>query len=83
LIGLALSLAFMPVILASGSLESVGDQTGRRLIPIRVQAAQVLGLLAGTETAFLRGPAAITALSPLWAATVGAAVIWLVAVLMP
>lgn len=69
---LVTSLAFLPVIRASRSLTSVGDRTGERLIPVRVQAAQALVLLTGLETALLRGPGAIVALAPLWAAVLGA-----------
>ncbi len=83
LIALALSLLFLPVLLAARSLQSVGDQTGEPLIPVRVQAAQVLALLAGVQAAFLGGPASLTALSPLWAAALGATISWLHTTLRP
>jgi uncharacterized membrane protein YjjP (DUF1212 family) len=77
LIAVALSLLFLPVLLAARSVESVGDQTGAPLSPIRVRTAQALALLVGIETAFLGGTAALTGLAPLWAATLGASVTWL------
>jgi hypothetical protein len=83
LIALALSLLFLPMLLSARSVESVGDQTGEPLTPIRVQAAQALALLAGVGCAFLRGPTAIAALAPLWAAVLGAAITWLYNALMP
>jgi hypothetical protein len=79
LIALALSLLFLPVLLAARTVESVCDQTGEPLSPARVQTAQALALLAGVEVAVLGGPAAVTALAPLWAATLGASIIWLYA----
>ncbi len=81
LVALALSLIFLPVVLASRSIESVGDHTGQALIPVRVQAAQVLALLIGIETALLSGPSAIPQLTPLWAATLGATLTWLCTIL--
>jgi hypothetical protein len=82
LIALALSCCFSPVILSARCVESVGDQTGETLTAVRVQAAQALALLAGVETAFVDGTTAIVTLSPLWAATLGAAITWLYAALM-
>lgn len=76
LIALGLSLLLLPVVLAAGSVDSVGDETGERLTPVRVQAAQVLALLAGVESAFAGGPNALVALSPLWAAVLGAFLTW-------
>lgn len=83
LIALGLSLLFSPVVLDSRRVQSVGDQTGERLIPVRVQAAQILALLTGVEAAFLGGVAAFKALGPLWAAVVGASVNWLYNTLTP
>jgi len=77
LIALALSLLFMPVHLTARTVESVGDQTGEPLAPIRVQTAQALALLVGVEVAVVSGLAGLTALFPLWAATLGAAITWL------
>jgi len=73
LIALSLSILFVPVILASGSIESVGDRTSEPLEPVRVQAAQIIAVLAGLETALLVGPAAIVRLAPLWAGILGSA----------
>jgi hypothetical protein len=64
-------------------VESVGDETGELLIPIRVQAAQALALLTGVQAAVLGGRTAVTALSPLWAATLGSTITWLHGTLRP
>ena len=77
LIALALSLVFFPVIHEARTCESVGDETGERLSPVRVQAAQALVLVSGVAAALAGGPTALAALSPLWAATLGAATTWL------
>ena len=77
LVALGLSLVFLPIILASGSVESVGDETGQRLAPARVRAAQILALLAGAEVAFMEGPGALATLGPLWASVLGASFTWL------
>ena len=77
LVALALSLPFLPVIIASRSIESLGDHTDQPLTPTRVQTAQALALLIGIETALLGGPSAILQLTPLWAATLGATLTWL------
>lgn len=83
LAALTLSFAFVPVMVAARSVESLGDQSGQRLAPIRVQAAQAMAVLYGIGFALLEGPSGIAALAPLWAATVGASVTWLVNVLLP
>lgn len=77
LIALGLSLLFVPVILASRSLESVCDQTEEPVKPVRVQAAQALALLAGVGAAFLGGVGAMADLSPLWAAILAGSITWL------
>ena len=74
---LGFSLVFLPVILAARSVESVGDETGECLRPVRVQAAQVLALLTGVMGAFLDGPSALVSLGPLWASVLGASLTWL------
>jgi hypothetical protein len=77
LIGFALSALFLPVVLSARHLTSMGDRSQERLEPIRVQAAQILALLTGIETAILGGITAIGALVPLWAAVLGASITWL------
>jgi hypothetical protein len=76
LMSLGLSLLFVPVILASRRIESVGDETGDLLHPLRVQLAQLMALLAGVETACWSGTNGLWALLPLWAAVLGAALYW-------
>jgi hypothetical protein len=77
LVGLGLSFVFLPVILSVRSLDSVGDETGERLAPARVRAAQILALFAGVALAFLEGPSALVTLAPLWASVIGASSTWL------
>lgn len=72
LIGFGIAVLFVPVILAAGQVKSVGDQTGARLSPARVQAGQAVALLTGVETAFWGGTGAFGSLTPLWAAVLGA-----------
>lgn len=83
LIALGASAGFVPVIVESQDITSVGDQTGKPLEPIRVQAAQVLALFVGLETAFLGGSPALGSLMPLWAAVLGASLYWLYRTLSP
>lgn len=83
LIALTVSILLLPVIRDARSLKAVGDQTGKRLEPHRVQAAQLIALIIGVETAFLGGIPALAALIPLWAAVLGASVHWLCRALMP
>jgi hypothetical protein len=83
LIALAASVSFVPVIVESRDITSVGDETGRPLEPIRVQAAQVLTLIVGLETALLGGIPAFGSLMPLWAAVLGASFYWLYRTLIP
>jgi len=77
LLALGLSLLLLPVVLAARSVDSGGDETGERLTPSRVRAAQVLALLAGVETAFVEGSSAFGTLAPLWASVLGACFTWL------
>jgi hypothetical protein len=71
LVILVVSALFAPVIVASRTLQTVGDETGEALIPRRVQAAQALGLLTGILFAWWDGPDGISVLVPLWAAILG------------
>jgi hypothetical protein len=83
LMALTLSLVFLPVILDARTCESVGDETGDRLRPVRVQVAQALALVSGVGVALLGGPSALAELSPLWAAVLGASATWLFNVVTP
>ncbi len=83
LLALVGSGCFVPVILESRTVSSVGDRTGKRLRPVRVRAAQALALLVGVETALLGGIAALGSLTPLWAAVLGASLYRLYRVLEP
>lgn len=82
LMTLGMSLLCLPVVLASGQVESVGDETGERLSPVRVQAGQAVALLAGVETAFWGGAMGLVSLAPLWAAALGSLLYWAYATLV-
>lgn len=60
------------VILRSRRVTSVADRTGERLHPLRVQSAQVLGVVVGLLGAWWGGWSEVIALGPLWAAMLGA-----------
>lgn len=83
LIALGASSAFVPVIVESQDITSVGDQTGKPLEPVRVRAAQVIALIVGLETALLSDIPALGSLMPLWAAVLGASLYWLYRTLKP
>lgn len=70
---LAITVSFIPVILGSYLLEAIGDATGERLNPTRVQAGQVFALSAALLAASLFGERGITLVAGLWAAIVGCA----------
>ena len=73
-IALGLSVLFIPVMLGTKSLTSVGDMTGKPLVSSRVLSGQVLAVLSGTLAVLLSGASGFQALLPLWAAVVGTAV---------
>jgi len=77
LIGLGISVVFVPVVVGAGRVESVGDETGEVLRPVRVQMGQGLALLAGVEVAFWGGELGLVSMLPLWAAALGGAIYWL------
>jgi len=79
LVALGLAALFVPVFLGSERLVSVADDTGERLDPTRVRAAQALALLAGLTAALWSGAAGLIALVPLWSAVLGASLYRLVA----
>jgi hypothetical protein len=76
-IALCLSALFTTVILSSRNLNSIGDVSGEKLNPRRVQVAQVLAVLSGIQVVIWSGTAGLTAFMPMWAATSGAAFYWL------
>jgi len=69
---------FLVVVGTSREVCAVGDATGERLDARRVQAAQLLALLAALLYAWWDGVAGVEALCPLWAAMVGVALYRLV-----
>jgi hypothetical protein len=73
-IALGLSAVFIPVILGSSTLKSMEDESGEGMKPARVQAGQVLALMAGVEIALWSGTLGFKSVMPLWATVVGAAV---------
>jgi len=68
---LAMSVLFVPVMMASRQSRTVSDQTNEPLNPRRVQAAQVIALLTGIQIALLDGDPGVVSLMPLWAAMLG------------
>jgi len=68
-----MSILFVPAIVASRQLSTVGDATGEPLNPRRVQAAQVMTLLTGIQMTLWEGDAGLDQLMPLWAAVLGVA----------
>jgi hypothetical protein len=75
-LALAMGIASVPVIVASNRVRSVDDETGEPLTPLRVQAAQVLAVLAGVQAAVWDGMAGLASMSSLWAAVLGAGMYW-------
>jgi hypothetical protein len=74
---------FLVVIATYGQVRSVGDVTNDPLDHRRVQAAQVLALLAGLLFAWPPGQSGVVALLPLWAAMSGAGIYRIVAWAVP
>jgi hypothetical protein len=73
---------FLFVIATSCHVRTVGDATGRLLNPRRVQAAQVLALLAALLFAWWDGASGMVAVLPLWAAMTGVGIFRL-SILLP
>lgn len=74
LILLLIVIGFIAVILGSYRVDAVGDETGERLTPLRVQAGQIFALIAGLLMASLLGDRGIILFIGLWAALLGALV---------
>ena len=66
-----LAALYGPVIAAAREVESACDQTGKRMLPRRIQAGQLFGLLIGLELALWHGWQGIAAVLPLWGAAAG------------
>ncbi len=77
----AMSVLFVPVMMASRQLRTVSDQTSEPLNPRRVQAAQVIALLTGIQIALWDGDPGVVSLMPLWAAMLGLSLYRLVVVI--
>ena len=65
---LVITIGFIPVILSAYHSTAIGDATGIRLHPLRVQAGQVFALSAGLFIASWRSESGILLLIGLWAA---------------
>ena len=63
---------FAVAIHGAGRIDSVGDDDGKPLSPLRVRAAQVLALATGLGVVLWNGSAGLIALLPLWAAMTAA-----------
>lgn len=66
--GLAIGVLFAASIRAAGRMESIGDETGEPLSPLRVRAGQILALSIGLVIVVWQGSAGLVALLPLWTA---------------
>jgi hypothetical protein len=62
---------FLFVIATSRQVRAVGDATGKKLQPRRVQSAQVLALATALLFAWWDGASGVVSLLPLWAAMTG------------
>lgn len=71
---LLISVIFLPVILGSRQMDSEMDNSEEKLIPIRIQAGQVLSVLFLTLTALWGGMNGLISVLPLGAAALGAGV---------
>jgi hypothetical protein len=71
-VGMLLFLSFMPVLLASGEMTTLADDTKERLSASRVRAGQILLLLTGITAVFWGGAENLVMLWPLWSAVLGA-----------
>ena len=76
-------LIFIPVIWMSRQLNVAGDANAETLIPIRVQATQILILAFAYVIAFWQGNEGIMTLLPLWIIFAGLAVFPLIKPLLP
>jgi hypothetical protein len=65
------SLLFLVVILDSRHVQAVTDTTQHPLMPIRVQAGQVLALMTGILAAWWQGTRGVAPFLPLWAGMAG------------
>lgn len=71
-----LAALYGPVIAAAREVESSCDQTGKGMLPRRIQAGQLFGLLIGLELALWYGRQGIAAVLPLWGAAAGSLAFW-------
>lgn len=74
LLGVLLGILFAPALRGVNRLETTADDTAEPLLSVRVQAGQVLALLAGLGLALWRGAEGLAELMPLWAAMLAAGV---------
>lgn len=72
---------FAVVIFRSRRVTSVADRTGEQLQPLRVQSAQILGLVTGMLGAWWGGWNGVIALGPLWSALLGVGIYQILVVL--
>lgn len=68
---LTASILFIPIVLSSREVRSIGDLTGTPLNPIRVQTAQLTALLNVGLLTFLQRWDGVETLMPLWGAILG------------
>ena len=79
---LVITIGFIPVILSAYHSTAIGDATGIRLHPLRVQAGQVFALSAGLFIASWRSESGILLLIGLWAALAASLIYYLLSTRM-
>jgi len=80
---LVTTLIFVPVVLNTKHLTVTADVTKEILIPIRIQATQVIVVLFGYHVALWQGNQGILELLPLWLTIAGVALFPLIKPLLP
>jgi hypothetical protein len=79
---LTITIGFIPVVLGAYRSTAVGDASGKRLNPLRVQAGQVFALSAGLFIASWRSESGILLLIGLWAALAASLIYYLLSTRM-
>jgi len=69
--GTLLALLFVPVIISSRSVRSIGDVTGKKLQGIRLQLILILLIISGLLHAIIDGDKGLAFLFPFWACVTG------------
>lgn len=79
----AVTFIFIPIIVKSRHVDAVCDVNSEPLLPIRVQAAQVIALLFGYHVALWQGNIGILEFLPLWLTIAGVSLFPLIKPFLP